>query len=320
MSIVKKEEINQEFLKKRIVVYDTETTGTQISEGDRVIQFSAVEIIDGKICGFYNILLKPLNSIENGKEVWQPIPKEAQKIHKISEDMLVNAPTFKDKMDEIIDYLKDSVAIAHNENFDINFLNSEFKRVDPNVKFEDIVDSHLDSFELSRAFDPKPAMHGIDAIVKRIKKLNENFFEEKYTLKSRTGETQIVDLGIRANKDDENSRHDALVDSAILAKILLYHLTTDWDLSKLKDFDKIIAPISFNELKLPEGYEPVIATLSEENIVANNQYVENLQNELDKTYQKSLKENPEAKRVEVKAKTIAIKQQTTNLNKTFGFR
>ena len=320
MSIVKKEEINQEFLKKRIVVYDTETTGTQISEGDRVIQFSAVEIIDGKICGFYNTLLKPLNSIENGKEVWQPIPKEAQKIHKISEDMLVNAPTFKDKMDEIIDYLKDSVAIAHNENFDINFLNSEFHRVNPNVNFEDIVDSHLDSFELSRAFDPKPAMHGIDAIVKRIKKLNENFFEEKYTLKSRTGETQIVDLGIRANKDDENSRHDALVDSAILAKILLYHLTTDWDLSKLKDFDKIIAPISFNELKLPEGYEPVIATLSEENIVANNQYVETLQVELDKAYQKALKENPEAKRVEVKAKIIPSTQNTKNSNKVFGFR
>ena len=41
----KQEKINEDLLKKRIVVYDTETTGTQIRDGDRVIQFSGVENI-----------------------------------------------------------------------------------------------------------------------------------------------------------------------------------------------------------------------------------------------------------------------------------
>lgn len=315
------EKINEDLLKKRIVVYDTETTGTQIRDGDRVIQFSGVEIIDGKICGFIDTLIKPLNSIENGKEIWQPIPKEAQKIHKISEDMLKDAPVFEEKMEEIIDYLKGSAAFAHNENFDINFLNSEFQRVDPTVKFDDIVERHIDTFELSRAFDPKPAMHGIDAIVKRMRKIDENFFDEKFTLKSRTGETRVVDLGIRANKDDENSRHDALVDSAILAKILLYHLERDWDLTKLKDFDEIIKPIPFSELKIPEGYEPILAELSPTDIEANNNYIEVLQNELDKGHQKELKENPNAKRVEVKAKTIPLQNKKTQpSNKLFQYK
>lgn len=79
----------------RIVVIDTETTGLDPHQGNhRVIELAAIEIIDGEITG--NSFLCYINP--EGKK---SNPK-AFNVHQISDDFLLDKPTFADISDEFI--------------------------------------------------------------------------------------------------------------------------------------------------------------------------------------------------------------------------
>ena len=52
---------------------------------------------------------------------------EATHVHGISNDDLKDKPTFSDICDEFIEYIGNSTLIIHNSDFDISFINSEYK-------------------------------------------------------------------------------------------------------------------------------------------------------------------------------------------------
>lgn len=102
----------------RVVALDTETTGMSHRMGDRVIEIGAVEMIDGQLTGRqFHTYLQPGRAVH-----WA-----AQRVHGISDAMLVGQPLFAHKAAELLDFIRGSEVVAHNASFDIGFLDNELR-------------------------------------------------------------------------------------------------------------------------------------------------------------------------------------------------
>jgi DNA polymerase-3 subunit epsilon len=100
----------------RPIYYDTETTGIR-NDKDRIIELAAFDPIENRtFCHLINPGIA--------------IPKEATAIHHISDEMVANAPSFKEVAEAFIAFCPaNTVLIAHNNDaFDKLFLEVEFKR------------------------------------------------------------------------------------------------------------------------------------------------------------------------------------------------
>ncbi len=104
----------------RIVAFDTETTGLQPFEGDRIIEFGAVEFTvdaSGRITGS-----KDHQMFVNPQRL---IPRAASRVSGITDQDVARAPTFDKVCDAIRRILADSMVVAHNLAFDLGFLKTE---------------------------------------------------------------------------------------------------------------------------------------------------------------------------------------------------
>jgi len=75
--------------------------------------------------------------------------------------MVKRAPVFAELAPQWLDFVSDSVLIAHNSNFDTNFLNHEISRVYPGHR---MVNPHLCTVKLSRRVLPGLLNHRLDTI------------------------------------------------------------------------------------------------------------------------------------------------------------
>ncbi len=100
----------------RPIFYDTETTGIR-SDKDRVVEIAAYDPIGERT---FVELVNPE----------MPIPPEASAVHRISNEMVSESPTFHKVGQQFIDFCgPDAVLIAHNnDSFDKLFIENEAKR------------------------------------------------------------------------------------------------------------------------------------------------------------------------------------------------
>jgi DNA polymerase-3 subunit epsilon len=113
-------------MSKRLISFDTETTGLDFNAGDRVVEIGAVEIIGRNKTGeLYQTYLNP-----DGKEM----SEGAAEITNISNEQLKGAPKFKEVADEFIKFITGAELVIHNAEFDIGFINHELKLMDHKVK------------------------------------------------------------------------------------------------------------------------------------------------------------------------------------------
>jgi len=98
-------------------VVDTETTGFRFDKGARVIEIAVVRMsADGTILGTFSTLINPGNDVDLG----------AIEIHKITRSMISDAPTFAEITGDFISIVSNSLLVAHNAQFDMQFLEGEF--------------------------------------------------------------------------------------------------------------------------------------------------------------------------------------------------
>lgn len=132
-------------MNKRPIYYDTETTGVK-PDTDRVIEIAAY---DAKNNTSFVSLINPQ----------MPIPFEATKIHNITDDMVKDAPSFKEVGLAFMEFCQgDVVLIAHNnDSFDKQFLEKEFQRSEiPLPKW-----SYIDSLKWARKYRPDLPRHSL---------------------------------------------------------------------------------------------------------------------------------------------------------------
>ena len=140
---------------ERLIVLDTETTGIKPSEGHRIIEVGAVEIVDREI-----------TSTEFQKYI-QPNRKvgESVNIHGITDKFLINKPQFNQISDNLLSFIEGATLVIHNAPFDLGFHNNELKLIDIKEKIENIC-TIIDTLELSKQQRPG-TMHNLDALCRR---------------------------------------------------------------------------------------------------------------------------------------------------------
>jgi DNA polymerase-3 subunit epsilon len=103
----------------RAVLFDTETTGLEPMNGDRVIEVAALELINDLPTGrHFHALIDPKRDI----------PAEASRIHGFTSADVAGKPLFADIAADLAAFFADSKLIAHNAPFDFGFLDMEFSR------------------------------------------------------------------------------------------------------------------------------------------------------------------------------------------------
>lgn len=100
-------------------VVDLEATGPDVVNGDRIIQFSCTFVQDQKIINSFSTLINPL----------RPIDERITELTGITNQMVADAPTFKDVASLLYNMLRDTVFVAHNVNFDFPFINRQFNLI-----------------------------------------------------------------------------------------------------------------------------------------------------------------------------------------------
>ncbi|MBJ3761540.1 DNA polymerase III subunit epsilon [Maribius pontilimi] len=100
----------------REIVLDTETTGFEPDQGDRIVEIGAIELIGHVPTG--NTFHKYLNPQRS-------MPDEAFQVHGLGDDFLRDKPLFKDVGQDFLDFVGTSKMIIHNAAFDMKFLNAE---------------------------------------------------------------------------------------------------------------------------------------------------------------------------------------------------
>ena len=132
------------------VVVDVEATGAK-TPPNRLIELGAYRIRGGRIVDKFLSLVNP--------EI--PIPRFVASLTGISNEMVKRAPVFADLAPQWLDFVSDSVLVAHNAPFDTSFLNHEISRVYPGHR---MVNPHLCTVMLSRRALPELLNHRLDTI------------------------------------------------------------------------------------------------------------------------------------------------------------
>ncbi|MCK4898276.1 MAG: 3'-5' exonuclease [Anaerolineales bacterium] len=102
-----------------IVVLDFETTGLSPDMGDRAIEIGAVSIENGEVTGRFQQLMNPGRRISSFIEDYTGI----------SNEMLADAPSCKEVMNQFADFIGGYNLVAHNASFDKRFLDAELARI-----------------------------------------------------------------------------------------------------------------------------------------------------------------------------------------------
>ncbi|MHB8171306.1 MAG: 3'-5' exonuclease [Thermincolia bacterium] len=166
----------------RFIIFDTETTGLHPYAGDEIISISGVVLEKGQI--------DTINYFDRYVNPCRPVPPLATEITGITEDQVQGQPDIFHVMADFLEFVGDSILVAHNADFDLNFLNLKLKRFCQTK----ITHPTLDTLTLSYTLKPTLKNHTLDYLA--------NFYNIPI-----------------------NQRHTSLGDSVITAQ-LFYRLLT----------------------------------------------------------------------------------------------
>lgn len=100
----------------REIALDTETTGFDPRQGDRIVEIGCVELLNHVPTGrTYQVYINPERSM----------PTEAFQVHGLSDEFLADKPVFSEIADNFMAFVGDSKLVIHNASFDMGFINAE---------------------------------------------------------------------------------------------------------------------------------------------------------------------------------------------------
>ena len=116
-------------------VFDIETTGLSPAY-NRIVEISSVKVRNGEIVDTFSKLINPECTVG-----------ESRYIHGISDEMLIDAPKFKDIAGDFLDFIGQDILVGHNiAKFDIPFVTAEIEKIGLALN-----NDYSDSLKLARA-------------------------------------------------------------------------------------------------------------------------------------------------------------------------
>ena len=120
-------------------VLDLETTGiSHVTE--KITEVGIIKIKNGEIIDEFECFVNPE----------KPIPQKVQEITHITDEMVKDAETIDKVIPKIIEFIGDSVLVAHNADFDMGYLKYNFEKY--GYKFEN---SYIDTLRLAKSMFPE---------------------------------------------------------------------------------------------------------------------------------------------------------------------
>lgn len=134
-------------------VVDIETTGLY-HQGHGITEIAVIHITDKKIEPVFKTLINPKRSI----------PKSITHLTGIETSMTTDAKNFKDIAHELYPLLENRIFVAHNVNFDYNFLKAAFENINMNFK-----PHRFCTMKYARKLLPQLKTHKLNAVCGELK-------------------------------------------------------------------------------------------------------------------------------------------------------
>ena len=231
-------------MEKRYIVLDTETTGLDVKKGHRIIEIGGV-VMNGrkKTSETFHVYINPQREID----------KEAQAVHGISNEDLQDKPLFSEIAEDLLEFIEGSVLVIHNAEFDVGFLDAEFKIASSTYPLITEICEVTDTLAIARDRFPGQR-NSLDALTKRF------------------------DI-----KGYDRSFHGALLDANILADVFSnltggqskINFVNNFEVNLQKENKKI-------NKKLTNDFEVTKIITSDEDELLHSKRIEEIEKKIDK--------------------------------------
>ena len=146
------QDANDKELSQTFVVFDIETTGFS-NTNDKITEIGAVKIENFKVVDKFSELINPQKDISY----------KIQELTGITNDMVKDKPTIDEVLPKFIEFIGDSVLVAHNAEFDMSFISEKCRQ--QNIEFKN---RSIDTLTLARVLLPELKRHRLNVVAKAL--------------------------------------------------------------------------------------------------------------------------------------------------------
>ena len=133
-------------------VLDLETTGFSATS-EKITEVGIMKVKKGEIIDKFSTFVNPQKHI----------PARVTEVTNITDDMVKNAPTIQEVFPKILEFIKDSVLVAHNASFDIGFLKQNAKNLGYDFEY-----TYLDTLSLAKDLFPNYKKYQLGKIAENL--------------------------------------------------------------------------------------------------------------------------------------------------------
>ncbi|WP_270646685.1 PolC-type DNA polymerase III [Paeniclostridium hominis] len=141
---------NDKDLSQSFIVFDIETTGFS-NTNDKITEIGAVKIENFKLVDRFSELINPEADISY----------KIQELTGITNDMVADKPTIEEILPKFLEFVGDSVLVAHNADFDMGFISQKSR--EQGLEFKN---KSIDTLTLARVLLPHLKRHRLNVIAK----------------------------------------------------------------------------------------------------------------------------------------------------------
>ncbi|MBT9488824.1 MAG: DNA polymerase III subunit epsilon [Rubrivivax sp.] len=161
----------------RQIFLDTETTGLDALNGDRLVEIGLIEMVDRRLTG------ETRHWYLNPERASHP---DALRVHGLTEQFLADKPKFAAVADELLEWVAGAELVIHNASFDLGFLDAELARLG-HLSIRKAAGGVRDTLLMAREMFPGKS-NSLDALCRRLEVDNS----------SRTLHGALLDAGLLA--------------------------------------------------------------------------------------------------------------------------
>ena len=133
-------------------VFDLETTGLSYRT-EKITEIGAIKIKNGEIIDTFETFVNPQ----------KPIPYEVVKVTNITDDMVKDAPTIEQILPKFLEFIGDSVLVAHNADFDIGFTKYNAEKLGYTLN-----NTYIDTLRLAKEIFPDYKKYKLGIIAEKL--------------------------------------------------------------------------------------------------------------------------------------------------------